>query len=189
MKSKNKIMILLLLIIVLQNLGLLIKNQKTIKQMLTNTNFYINGTIGTIDDLIEIEIKGNSETEDIENLEKSINLCRYYMLLTEGSLDGYRVNINENLEPMHGYISEHQEIFARMLKDNILDEREKEYLGLVKEEFNNYAQEMNNLHNKLFISVKDVNKCTLKIDNLAYKVPPQPFGYIERYNKFINSKI
>ena len=97
MKNNKLIVILLLSIIILQNIGLFISKQEKLKSTIRDTEMYINGAASEINDLINLNINDKSSSEDIERFNQIISFCKYDMFLGDKSLDGYRINVDSEL--------------------------------------------------------------------------------------------
>lgn len=189
MKNNKSILIIILLIsiIILQNIGLLVNKHEKLRTMIRDTELYINSIVDGIDDLINLDINDKSSVEDIENFNKIISYCKYDMFLGDKTMDGYRINIDDELMTFYTYASEHITILDRISEDEQLKASEKEYLKLFKKELTAYSLELKKIQDKKFISIKDVNNITSNLD-ITYKHDlPQHFFYIERYKDFINN--
>lgn len=182
----KSIIIILVLIIILQNLGLFINKQEKLKAMIKSTEMYINATVDSIDDLINLNINDKSNLDDIENFNKIISYCKYNMFLGNMSMEGYRINIDDELITFFTYSSQHNTILDRISKDQELKASEKEYLKLLKKELTTYSLELKKLQDKKLISIKEINNITSNFDITYKHDSPQHFLYIEKYEDFIN---
>lgn len=180
------IIIILVSIIILQNLGLFINKQEKLKAMIKSTEMYINATVNSIDDLINLNINDKSNLDDIENFNEIISYCKYNMFLGNMSMEGYRINIDDELITFFTYSSQHNTILDRISKDQELKASEKEYLKLFKKELTTYSLELKKLQDKKFISIKEINNIISNFDITYKQDSPQNFFYIEKYEEFIN---
>lgn len=108
------------------------------------------------------------------------------MFLGERSMEGYRINIDDELMTFYTYSSEHNTILDRISEDQQLKESEKEYLKLFKKELVTYSLELKKLQDAKFISIKEINNITSNLDITYKHDSSQHFFYIERYEDFIN---
>ena len=187
MKNNKLIVILLLSIIILQNIGLFISKQEKLKSTIRDTEMYINGAASEINDLINLNINDKSSSEDIERFNQIISFCKYDMFLGDKSLDGYRINVDSELNDFFEYSSQHSTILDEISKDQEVEPLEKEYLKSFEKELKAYSLELKKLQDKKFVSVKEVNNITSNFD-VTYKHDiPQHFFYVEEYKDFINN--
>ena len=187
MKNNKLIVILLLSIIILQNIGLFISKQEKLKSTIRDTEMYINGAASEINDLINLNINDKSSSEDIERFNQIISFCKYDMFLGDKSLDGYRINIDSELNDFFEYSSQHSTILDEISKDQELEPSEKEYLKSFEKELKAYSLELKKLQDKKFVSVKEVNNITSNFDVTYKHESPQHLFYVEEYKDFIKN--
>ncbi len=185
-KKFKKIIIFLILLIVIQNGYIFYKNQRNMKNLLSSTENYLTGCINHIDYLIDGDFSDITKYEDYkDSFDQNIDLGRDMMPYINNSISFFNIYLNNDIQGSYNYFDQNRVILQRIREDNILDDSERGYLKIIKDELIKYKKDIVILQQKKIFTTEKVNETLLSLDSSEEYTP---FKFISRFEEYIKVK-